>query len=104
MSTSRSEPRYLVSYRFGMNLDDVAFAVQAEAFGPDGQGAQEGDALDDIVAGEIRVLVDDIAAVGVLVGGAPALDDLQRRPARAVEVVVEEREGQCLPLPRGFQI
>jgi hypothetical protein len=30
----------------------------------------------------------------MLVGGAPALDDLQRRPARAVEEVVEKREGK----------
>jgi hypothetical protein len=51
------------------------------------------------VAGEVRVFVDDVAAVGVDVRLAPALDDLECRPARAVEQVVEEREGEGLPLP-----
>jgi len=34
--------------------------------------------------------MDDVAPVGVLIGCPPALDDLQRRPALAVEEVVEE--------------
>jgi hypothetical protein len=50
------------------------------------------------------VFVNDVAAEGVLVGLAPALDELERRPARAVEVVVEEREGQGLARLGGFQI
>ena len=87
-----------------MLFHDVALAIQAEPFGPDRQRAQERESLDDVIARQVRVLVDDVTTVGVLIGRAPALDELQCRPARAVEVVVEEREGDHLSLLAGFQI
>ena len=77
-----------------MNLHNVAFAVQPKPFGPDGQGSQESDSFHDVVTRQVRVLVNNVTAIGVLIGGAPALDEFQRRPARAIEVVVEEREGK----------
>ena len=45
-------------------------------------------------AGEIRVLMSQVAQDRVLVGPAPALNHFQRRPARAVEVVVEQAQRQ----------
>ena len=54
-----------------------------------------------LISREVRVFVDDVTTVRVFVGRPAALDDLLRRPARAVEVVVEERElerfGHSLP-------
>jgi hypothetical protein len=85
-----------------MNLNNVALAIQAQPFRPDRQCAQQCHAFDHLVTGQIRMLVDNVAALGVLIGRTPALDDLQRRPARAVEMVVEEREGQLFHF--GFTI
>jgi len=80
----------------GALLHDIALAVQAETVGEDRQGAKQRHALNDFVPGQVRVLVDNVSAVGVDVGGAPALDDLQRRPAGAVEMIVEKREWELL--------
>jgi hypothetical protein len=67
---------------------------KAEPFGPDRQRAQQRDAFGDFVPGQIGVFVDEVAALGVLIEfGTPALDDFQRRPARAVEKIVEQRDG-----------
>jgi hypothetical protein len=40
------------------------------------------------------MLVNDVAKLSVLIGLAPPFYELQRRPAWAVEVIVEERKRQ----------
>jgi len=78
----------------GANLDDIAFPGQPEPFRPDGQRATDQHAPGDFVARQIRMLTRQVAEDGVLVFLAIPIDGLQRRPARAVEEVVEEAEGK----------
>lgn len=74
--------------RYAVDFHDIAFAVQAKAFGPDGQGAQQGHAFGDFVAGHIGVFVDEVAAQGMMVVFKNALDVDQRRPSRAKQVMI----------------
>src|SRR5205814_3359613 len=73
---------------------DVALAGESEPLRPDGQRAQQGHAFGNFVTGEVRVFVRDVTADGVLVFLAMTFNRLQGRPARAVEEVVEEGEGE----------
>ncbi len=84
----------------GVFFDDVALAGEGEALRPDRESAEEGNAFDDFVAGEVGVFVDDVAAFGVLVCLAPALKDFEGGAARAIEIVVDEREREALRLAR----
>lgn len=84
----------------GPFLDDVTLAAEAEGFGPNGKRAKERDAFCDFVTRKVGVLVDDIATGGVLVCRAPSFDKFQCGPSRAVEIVVEEGEGQQFPILR----
>jgi hypothetical protein len=81
-----------------MNFDDVAFAGEAEPFGPDGQGAEEGDAPGHLVAGEVGVFMDDVAAEGVRIILEDAFEVDERGAAGAEEELVDggERNGFTL--------
>lgn len=83
-----------------MAFDDVAPAAQSQSIRPDRQRAEEGHPLDHLESGQIAVFVDDVAAVGVMVPGAPSFEQLQRGTATAIEEVVQERERQDLPFLR----
>ena len=76
----------------GMALDNVAPAAEPELLRPDGQSAQQGYALDGFVAGNVGLLVGNIADYRVLIGPAQPLNCLQCRPSLAEEKVVEERD------------
>ncbi len=60
--------------------------------GPKVQTDSRCDPLGDFEAGEVRMLVDKIADEGVDIRSAQSLDDLQPRPPRAKEEVVEKAE------------
>ncbi len=76
------------------DFDNVAFAGETEPFRPDRQCAQQGYALGDFIAGQVRVLMRDVAADGVLVLLAMTFNRLQRRAAPAVKEIVEQRKRQ----------
>ena len=82
----------------GPLFDDVALAVEPEVFGPNREGAQEGDAFGDLIAGKVGVFVSDIPALRVGIGRANPLDHFQRRPPGTVEKVVYEGKGERLSL------
>jgi hypothetical protein len=84
----------------GMLLHDVALAVQAQSFGPHRQRAQQRHAFGDFIAGQIRVFVDNVAALGVLIEFTPALDDFQRRPTRTIKKIVEQAQRQQFQVGR----
>jgi hypothetical protein len=73
-----------------VRFHDVTLAGQPEAFGPDRQGAPEQNAFGEFVSGQVGMFVRDIAEDRVLIFLPPTFDDLQRRPARAVKVIVEK--------------
>ena len=77
-----------------LDLDDVALPAEPETLRPDGERAEQGDALGDFVAGQVRVLVREIADERVDICPPQSLDDLQPRPPIAEEEVVEQRERQ----------
>src|SRR5574341_913692 len=77
-----------------LGLDNITFARKAEAFGKDRERPPQGHPGHDFVAWQVRMLMHDIAALGMLIRLPPSLHDLQRRPPRAIEKVVEEREGK----------
>src|SRR5574341_2141647 len=75
-----------------LGLDNITFARKAEAFGKDRERPPQGHPGHDFVAWQVRMLMHDIAALGMLIRLPPSLHDLQRRPPRAIEKVVQERE------------
>ena len=77
----------------GMLFDKVAFSDETEMVRPNGQGTQQRDAFHDFVAGEVGVVVDNVAFSRVNVGAAHPLDKLQGSTPRTIKIVVEEREG-----------
>jgi len=82
----------------GVLFDHVTFAGQTKPVGENGQRAKERHVLGDLVTWQVGVFMDNVAANSVLVFRPPAFNDLQPRPARAVEVVVEQRKRQRLDL------
>ena len=61
-----------------MPLDDVAPSIEAEAFRPDGQRAEQGYALDSLVTGNVGLVMDTIADNGMHVSPTHPLNCLQR--------------------------
>ena len=76
----------------GMLLDDVALPAEPEPLGPDGERAEQRHAFGELVAGQVRVLVREIADERVDIRPPQPLDDLQPRPPIAEEEVVEQAE------------
>ena len=76
----------------GMLLDDVALPAEPEPLGPDRERAEQRDAFGELVAGQVRVLVREIADERVDIRPPQPLDDLQPRPPIAEEEVVEQAE------------
>ena len=87
----------------GMPLDHVTFAGQTEPVGEDGQRAKERHVFGDFITRQVGVFMDNVAADSVHIFRAPAFNDFQPRPARAVEKVIQQGERQHL-LRRRFWI